>query len=209
MLKDSGYKISDDLYKMNEMLKNSNTSNENFSRAKYEKIVEEEKNRYANYVFSLTFENNGEYRFTDGFGNDFATKREALASFNDYIANKADSLKTSYVFEMPSGQRYYFNDKYDLDNFITDNQLLDEKVIRKSQLLNSTTFAKLEDINTKVYYSIYFINYYGETRYFRTEKQAWQFIYSHETIKREERELSIMQYDFKGTKFYSEVDLND
>jgi len=167
-LNDVGYKISKDLLSLNEAIEGDNRS---FSKVKYAEAIEQEKQKYVDYVFKRNFEQNQDLKFTDGFGNVFSTRREALDNFNKLI-NDTSNIKSNYLFEFSNGDKQRFEEEEEYRVFVHEHQVLDKKDIRKSRLLNTTTFNNLESVEAGVYYSFVHINYYGELRYFRTMEQA-------------------------------------
>jgi len=172
-LNDGGYKISETLRKMNAAIvggSKTDIDGKEVSKAKYEVQIEKEKTDYANYVFKRNFEPNIDLQFTDGFGEVFSTKREALDSFNLKL-NDNPNIKFKYIFRKNDNEER-FDTLEGVKKFARKNRIINSKEIRFSDLLNTTTFDQLENISSTLHYSVCCINYYGELRYFKTEEQA-------------------------------------
>jgi hypothetical protein len=169
-LNDGGYKISKELQEFNDARELNKNGAKDFSQAQYEYQIEIERENYANYIFKCNFEPNNDLQFTDGFGERFSNRRDALDSLNLKI-NDETLLDTKYALRT----NHHFVERkteQELQDYVNENTVIDSKSVRTSSLLNKTTFDELEEINPDLYYSIFYINYYGELRYFRTEAQV-------------------------------------
>jgi len=204
--KDIGYKISPKLKNMNYQIE---FGQKQIKQSEYDTNIEEEKNAYADYVFKRNFAHNTRFMYTDGFGGSWNTKDLALASYYNNIKN-SQNIKKVYVLETHDGKKIYRDHEFEIREFVYQHEssAIKEKNIRGLSLTNTTNFDKLESIDPSMYYTIFSLNYYGDTKYFGTEEQIWKYIYAHENFHESVHQVNIKQYSFKENIFYSKTDLN-
>ncbi|WP_339034688.1 hypothetical protein [Spiroplasma endosymbiont of Cantharis rufa] len=176
-------------------------SSDNENEMEYQFITQFEEFKLK--IFDKYFASKSVKQYSDGFGNFFQNKADALNSMSQNITNK--KFLTKYKITN-SGMNYYYdtlNQAWEQQKKFLENKI-ESKTILNSDLIKTTYYNELEEYNG-INYSIFKVYFKGKNRYFATYNDALYYIFNNSDIKRKTDTSVYYEISFRGMLFTSEA----
>ncbi|WP_338972151.1 hypothetical protein [Spiroplasma endosymbiont of Panorpa germanica] len=179
--------------------------NENMVINKDDKLsVEEQLDIFIDKIFQKYYANSKQRYFTDGFGNKFDNKMDALSSMRENITNK-NFVKKYQWKDKDNIKRNYdtYEEMINVQNNYIKNTYIEEKLVISSDLFGQTNFNKLE-AQSGGNHKFYSLIDGARQRYFKTYDDAFQFVLAKNNFELNIEQVINYQVIYKGETFKSE-----
>lgn len=169
----------------------------------YDSLLSAEQDKFISQLFTTYFKPKKESFYLDGFGNYFTSRDEALASLAENVA--LTNFNVTYRYQTRTGKEVFTNSKIELIDFINHNEIIDNKQVINSDLIATAHYNTLSDY-LGVDFNVYMIDYYGDQKYFMSEEQTWNYLWTHINYQTLNFDATMQSFKFGTQTFFSKND---